>query len=87
MERLYSIVRLHTENSLFAVYKLIIGGRTVLIKKCNASYSVLRTIGAEHQHNTCEASTPHVRSNNAAAKDEKKEPIWTLQRMLSDAYG
>ena len=82
MERLHSIVGLHTENSLFVVYKLIIGGRTVLKKKYNASHLALRTIGAEHQHNTCGGLARVVRSNNAAAKDGKKDPLWSLKRVL-----
>nr|WP_315408002.1 hypothetical protein [uncultured Prevotella sp.] len=56
-------------------------------KKYNASYSALRTYGAEHQHNTCGASAPYVQNNNTSAKDGKKEPLWSLQRMLSDVYG
>jgi len=33
---------------------------------------VLRTIGAKHKHDMCEALTRHVRSNNTSAKSKKK---------------
>ena len=59
---------LSKKASLLMVVHLFPNNKSLTFRELFASYLVLSTIGVYHQHQTCGASAPHVRSTNTSTK-------------------
>mgnify|MGYP001720472535 FL=1 len=66
---------LSNKASLLMIVHLFPNNKLIPFRELFASYLVLSTIGVYHQHHTCEASAPHVRSTNTSTKRAQERAL------------